>query len=204
MNKKHIKGWIKHGDFIVLDILIMQLSFIFGYWARFGIDNPYAHESYREQAMILLFCQIFVILFFNNYEGIIRRKKVDEFFAVFKYALSILLILLLYMFARRQSTNMSRIMIGLVMTFFVFLSFLTRLTNKTRIFKSKKYSKSSIVLITSKELIPEAMKKLNSDDIYKNYFSELDIYDIYNGFDDSNTKILKNLRIFTHNRPESI
>lgn len=170
MNKKHIKGWLKHGDFIVLDILVMQLSFILGYWARYGLENPYAKEAFREQSMVLLFCQIFVILFFNNYEGIIRRKKSDEFFAVLKYASSILLILLLYMFIRRQSTEMSRIMIGLVMAFFVFLSFFIRVANKARIFKSNKYSKSSIVLITSKALIPDAMQRLNSDDIYKNYF----------------------------------
>ena len=79
MNKKHIKGWLKHGDFIVLDILVMQLSFILGYWARYGLENPYAKEAFREQSMVLLFCQIFVILFFNNYEGIIRRKKSEEF-----------------------------------------------------------------------------------------------------------------------------
>lgn len=50
------------------------------------------------------------------------------------------------------------------------LDFVFRALNKFGIFHSKYYNKASIALITSKELIPIAMEKLTSSDIYKNYF----------------------------------
>lgn len=170
MNRRHLKGWLKHGDFIVLDIIILQLCFILGYWTRYGFSNPYKVDNYQSQAVILFLCQIFVILFFNNYEGIIRRRKFEELLAVCKYVISILAVLLLYMFLIHQSTDMSRIMICLVVGYFIVLDFVFRALNKFRIFHSKYYSKASITLITSKDLIPVAMAKLTSEDIYKNYF----------------------------------
>lgn len=170
MNRRHLKGWLKHGDFIILDIIMLQICFVLSYWTRHGFDNPYRIDRFREQGIMLFLCQIFVILFFNNYEGIIRRRKFDEAVAVCKYVVSILLVLLVYMFGIRQSEYMSRIMIGLVIGYFVILDYIFRQLNKLRIFHSKHYDKSSITLITSKDLIPEAMAKLTSNDIYKNYF----------------------------------
>ncbi len=170
MNKKHVKGWLKHGDFIVIDLIIMQISFVLGYWVRYGIHNPYISYNYQQQAMILVFCQIIVALFFNNYEGILRRKKFDEMLSVCRYVLSIMLILLVYMFIIHRSSFVSRIMITLVFVFYIVLDYIARQLNKIRIFNSKNYKKSSIVLITSKAQIPDAMKRLNSRDIYRDYF----------------------------------
>lgn len=170
MTRKHLKGWLKHGDFIVLDIIAMQLCFVLGYWTRHGFANPYKMEEYMTQAVTLFLCQIFVILFFNNYEGIIRRRKFDEAVAVCKYVLSILSVLLVFMFIVRRSSNMSRLAIGLTVGYFIVLDFSLRCLNKVRIFHSKNYNKASIALITSKELIPSAMSKLTSSDIYKDYF----------------------------------
>lgn len=170
MNRRHLKGWLKHGDFIVLDIIVLQICFVLSYWTRYGFQNPYRMENYQTQGIMLFLCQIFVILFFNNYEGIIRRRKFDEAVAVCKYVVSILLILLVYMFGIRQSADMSRIMVGLVVGYFVVLDYTFRQLNKVRIFHSKRYNKASIALITSKDLIPAAMAKLTSTEIYKNYF----------------------------------
>ncbi|MBR3380502.1 MAG: hypothetical protein IKG72_10380 [Bacillus sp. (in: Bacteria)] len=70
MNRKHLKGWLKHGDFIVLDILCLQLCFILGFWLIRGFSNPYEIESYQFQAIVLIVSQLVVVLFANNYGGI--------------------------------------------------------------------------------------------------------------------------------------
>ena len=47
MNKKHLKGWMKHGDFILLDIFCLQLCFVLGFWLIHGYGNPYSNEEFE-------------------------------------------------------------------------------------------------------------------------------------------------------------
>lgn len=42
MYKKSPQGWLKHWDFILLDIICLQLAFVVAYFARQGFDNPYS------------------------------------------------------------------------------------------------------------------------------------------------------------------
>ena len=48
MNRKHTKGWLKHGDFIIIDIILLQLCYVISYFLIHGISNPYASESFQE------------------------------------------------------------------------------------------------------------------------------------------------------------
>ena len=42
MYRRRSGGWVKHVDFMLLDILCLQLSFVLAYWVRNGFGNPYA------------------------------------------------------------------------------------------------------------------------------------------------------------------
>ena len=126
MNRKQIKGWMKHGDFIMLDLLCMQLCFVLAFWLTAGFQNPYGSYRLRYQAVILIFCQLLFTLFSSNYSGILRRKRFDEAIYVLQYAVSVLLIFLLYYFALKQSAMLSRLHIGTTFALFVILDFLSR------------------------------------------------------------------------------
>lgn len=41
MYRKKGRGWTKHIDFMLLDVLCMQIAFIVSYIWRFGLGNPY-------------------------------------------------------------------------------------------------------------------------------------------------------------------
>ena len=45
MHKKEIRGWLKHIDFIVLDIVMLQICFVLSYWIWMGIENPYSYYA---------------------------------------------------------------------------------------------------------------------------------------------------------------
>ena len=34
MNRKHVKGWMKHGDFIIIDIILLQVCYMHEFDAR--------------------------------------------------------------------------------------------------------------------------------------------------------------------------
>ena len=173
MNKKHVKGWLKHGDFIILDIIVLQLCYVFAHWAReLSIINPYNTDIGMNRAVVLFLCQILVILFTNNYEGIIRRKRFGEFIAICRYILNILIALLIYLYVVHMSSDMPRLTLGITCVFFVGLDYVARRLNKIRIFStgSATKGKSSMVLVTSRAHAEEAMERLVDESIVKNYF----------------------------------
>ena len=171
MNQKHLKGWIKHWDFILIDLFCLQISFIFAYWVVHGISNPYESAAFRYQLLLLFVCQLIVIFFTGNYRGILRRKKYDEGLAVCRHMGGILLLALVYMFLTHDSQTASRLQIGFTTTFFVVIDFFLRHLNKQWIIHSSagEKGKKSVVLITSSKLLDEAREKLYKTDSYRDY-----------------------------------
>ncbi len=169
MNTKHVKGWLKHGDFILLDLLSVQLSFFLAYWIFQGRGNPYENEAFRYQGIILLVCQLLVTIFTNSYGGILRRKPLEELVAVVRYITEVVALALIYLFMAHTSLVASRLQVGFTAVFFVVIDFALRSVNKLRIFRSGS-RRRSIVLVTAGELVDEAMGKLSGKGIYQDFF----------------------------------
>ena len=45
MYRKKGRSWTKHIDFMLLDVLCMQIAFIVSYICRFGLNNPYIDKA---------------------------------------------------------------------------------------------------------------------------------------------------------------
>ena len=53
MYKRKPDGWLKHVDFIILDLLSMHLAFVIAFVIRQGAALPYADSFYRNIAIVL-------------------------------------------------------------------------------------------------------------------------------------------------------
>ena len=170
MHKKEIRGWLKHIDFIVLDIVMLQICFVLSYWIWMGIENPYSYYLYRYQAMLLAFCQILVILFTNSYKNILRRGAFEEFSAVLRFEISFMLLDILFLFMAHQIYLISRKFTGITVVMYLFASFFIRQLNKQRIYHSAKVKegKKSLMVITSAALASEVIHNL-IDNNYQDY-----------------------------------
>lgn len=60
MYRKKGRSWTKHIDFMLLDVLCMQIAFIVSYICRFGLNNPYIDKDYRILAVAFLLIDFFV------------------------------------------------------------------------------------------------------------------------------------------------
>ena len=162
MHKKELRGWLKHIDFIVLDVVMLQICFVLSYWIWVGFENPYDTYLYRYQAILLAFCQLLVVLFTNSYKNILRRSKIEEFMATFRFEVSFMLLDILFLFIVHQIYLISRMSTGIMCLMYLFGSFFIRLLNKKRIFHSAKVKEGnrSLMLITSSALAGEVVKNL--------------------------------------------
>ncbi|HAB93853.1 MAG TPA: sugar transferase [Lachnospiraceae bacterium] len=170
MHKKEIRGWLKHIDFIILDIVMLQICFVLSYWIWMGVENPYSYYLYRYQALLLAFCQILVILFTNSYKNILRRGAAEEFGAVLRFEVSFMLLDILFLFMVHQIYLISRKFTGIMVVMYLFASFFIRQLNKKRIFHSAKVKegKKSLMVMTSAALAEKVVNNL-IDNVYTDY-----------------------------------
>lgn len=171
MNKKNAKGLLKHWDFILVDFISLQIAYTLAYWLFNGIKSPYNDARFRYLALLLVFSQLLVTAFSQNYSGILRRKKFDEAISVFKYIASIVFIDVLILFLFRNSVVASRLQLGFTVIFYFLIDLLLRLLLKARIIQlsNDERGKRSLILFTSARLVDDAIDKLYKTDSYRDY-----------------------------------
>ena len=164
MNRKHTKGWMKHGDFILLDILVLQLCYIFTYWIFHGVASPYSDETFQYLALLMFLGQLLVILFTSHYRSIIRRKGIEELRADFLFAVEIMAVALVFLFAVKRSSDFSRLQIFVTTGMFWLVDFCVKQLNKKRIIRALKKERNQrrLVVVTSREFVADAIKKLTN------------------------------------------
>lgn len=170
MHEQQSKSLVKHLDFMVLDLLCMQLCFCLSYWLNTGLGNPYAEPAYRYQAAVIVSSQLAVILFSHSYQGILRRGKLDELAAIIKYTIWVLVVALVYLFVVHQTVTASRLQFGFTFLFFAILDNAVRHLNKLRIFRTGAQGRKSLVIVTAPELAESAVKAVAGEDVFTDYF----------------------------------
>lgn len=122
MYKRFEAGWLKHFDFLILDMLALQLAFILSSLLRFGLTNPYTPEFYVKISVLLLIINGCVAFFDESYRGIRKRGYLKEAKSCVKHAALVIGLLLLYLYLTKQNTEMSRLFfLYLVLFSLVFL-----------------------------------------------------------------------------------
>ena len=87
MYRKKGREWTKHVDFMLLDILCIQLAFIAAYIFRFGISNPYMDKDYRILGIAFLFIDFVVEIVADSFKNVLKRGYFDEFISTCKHVI---------------------------------------------------------------------------------------------------------------------
>lgn len=78
MYKQNRKGWSKHFDFFILDILLLEAAFYLSYGIRHNWIFFFYMDYYRRMGVILVLVSICVGMIREGYHGVIRREYIDE------------------------------------------------------------------------------------------------------------------------------
>ena len=125
MYKRNAQGWSKHLDFIVLDEIVLVISFFIAMILRDG-SVILEREIYRTLLFVLVLADIFSIIFFNAMHDVLKRDYVKELSATFKLALIVLLIAAGFMFTTQSGQAYSRLILYYTAILHFILGFLTR------------------------------------------------------------------------------
>lgn len=111
MYRKNEHSFLKHIDFLILDSIMMQIAFAISYFLRYGFQNPYAGESYRQLAVIMGILLVFVSFMTEGYKNILHRGYLQELRQCAKVVSTLFLLLAAYLFLGQISSNYSRYVI---------------------------------------------------------------------------------------------
>ncbi len=120
MYERNQKVWYKHLDFMILDFLCIEFSFILAYVIRINISdiiyslNIIVHsEIHQRMFLYMALMHIVLALFAEPYSGILYRNTSDEFKKVFFYNVYLLIGIVMVMFFEQSSVLYSRIVFGI-------------------------------------------------------------------------------------------
>ena len=85
MYRRKAKGWYKHIDFIILDIICLELSFLIAYVIRHGAVNPYHFQLYRSAAIVLGFIDFVLLFVCNTCKNVLKRGMLQELYTTVKH-----------------------------------------------------------------------------------------------------------------------
>ena len=108
MYKKGSKGWLKHFDFILLDMICLQIAFLLAYVIRHDSGSPYIVPLYRNMAIFMELLDIVVMFFYETLSNVLKRGYFREFAATVKHVLLVELFSVLYLFTMQEGQAYSR------------------------------------------------------------------------------------------------
>lgn len=130
MYKDKIKGWIKHGDFLLIDILCLELSLLIAYIFRNGISEGRLPGLYKDMMLSIILIDICAVFFCNSYEDIIHRGYLIELKQVLTHCIVVECGMIFWMFLIKESSSYSRLVIISVYPISVCLMIVARLAWK--------------------------------------------------------------------------
>ena len=160
MYKKGSKGWFKHGDFLVLDLICLHIAFVLSYVIRHGFVNPYRIEVYRSMAIFLTMADIMIIFLFETLKNVLKRGYYKEFAAIVQQTLILELLATLYLFSVQDGFIYSRITLYAMGLIYLLVTYFVRLGWKRLLRKRLKDERTSLIIITTESMAESVVHEI--------------------------------------------
>lgn len=164
MYEKKTKSWLKYRDFILLDVLCLQVAFVLGCMMRHGLMNPYASMDYLKLAAVYTLVDIHSLIMGGTMENVLKRGYYKELAQTAGHVFYVMLVVSLYMFAVQTGLLYSRIVFFLVGGLYLVISYTARLVWK-RILKQKmpEDRQTAFYFITTQERAEKVINKFRGN-----------------------------------------
>lgn len=158
--------WIKHFDFIILDILIIEIMYASANIWRNG-QRALHNSLYQNTMLFILFIGIMLDVLFPFLRDVLKRSVGKELQMCALYSTGVVAALAIYQFLLKAGERYSRSMFlvfwaGSILVIFV-VHLLYRWILKKFVIKKEKLPK--LLLITERERVARTVQQLNEQDV---------------------------------------
>ena len=150
MYKKTEQGWLKHLDFILLDVLSAQIALVLAYGLRHGFDKwMYDKMLYRNLAIWMAFFGVAVAVLFNTMHDVLKRRWTVEIRMTVTQSLLVFSTVIIYLFSVKDAEQYSRITLWVMLLLYIPLAFVIRMLWKQVIRQKIAREKRRVMLLIS-------------------------------------------------------
>ena len=164
MYRKDSERWLKHIDFIVLDMLCLQISYILAYAiSGYGFDL-YKIIIYRNMAMFLELADLLVIFAFGTMSNVLKRGHYQDFVITVKQSVVIGALAILYLFMLQQGQDFSRLTLILTIIIYLSLTYVVKELWKSLLRKKMKNGgENKLLIVTSEDVAKQVVANMQEN-----------------------------------------
>lgn len=153
MNKK---GFLKHADFFLLDVICLILAYFLAGGFR-NIRGQLDGDTYRLLMVFEVLTLVSVIYFYAPYKSILRKKFTSLLLTTVAFGVLQFVIVAFLLFTTKNGENISRLFLGFQYVFFIILSFGSKILWRKFIRHKAKISidegSKSLLVVTTKDTV---------------------------------------------------
>lgn len=179
MYKKSVSSWLKHWDFMLVDILVLHLCLLLSFIAIWDEGFPYMNMRFRTIALLFLLCQLCVVFFTQPFKSILKRGNSAELGFSIKHSGTVIVAFLIATFILHQQHIFSRRFIILSMVLYAMATFPTRFLLKKLVMHRLRMTKQkrAMVVITCSSMIKDVINNLTKSELYEFFISAIVLVD---------------------------
>lgn len=128
-------GWLKHWDFMLLDIVCLEIALIAAYYIRFQTIGIINDSEYVRINIIAVLLDLLLVFIMSEFRSVLRRGYLIEFKKTLLHVVLLFLLLMAYMFLLKEGATYSRITIVVMTIVYFAISYLGRISLKKILLK---------------------------------------------------------------------
>ena len=169
MYRKDSEEWLKHIDFIILDMICLQLAYILAIAISGYGFNPYATIIYRNMAVFLELADLVVIFAYGTMKSVLKRGYYQDFAVTLKHSIMVGALAIIYLFLIQQGQYFSRMALVLTVVIYLIFTYLVREFWKEFLRKKMEDGGERKLLIITTEAVAEQVVTNMQQNNYARY-----------------------------------
>jgi FlaA1/EpsC-like NDP-sugar epimerase len=170
MYRKDSESWLKHADFIILDMICLQLAYVLAYIIRLQGICPYGNIIYRNMAVFLELADLLVIFTTGTMKSVLKRGHYSDFIVTLKHSVIVGALAILYLFMLQQGLAFSRLTLILTIVLYFILTYVVRELWKNLLRKKMEDGGArNLLIVASRDNAEQVVQNMQENKLCKIY-----------------------------------
>lgn len=164
MCRKDNDGWLKHADFIIWDMICLQVAFLLAYMISGNGFNPYVNMLYRNMAVFIEFTDLIILVTSNTLRGVLKRGHYVEFMITIKHCIVVGAVSIMFLFLLQKGQEYSRLALILLIVLYIFISYLVRELWKRKLKnKMDEGSERALLIVATSDIAEQVVRNIKAN-----------------------------------------
>lgn len=178
MYKKESTGWIKHVDFIILDMICLQIAFVLAYALRIHKLDLYGIILYRNMAIFIEVANMLIMFALGTMKNVLKRGHYRNFVMTLQQGVILGAMSILYLFMIQEGQQYSRTIMISTIVIYILLTYLVRELWKYNIRKKMQDGGTrSLLMVVSEDVAHATVENMKTNNYARYTLAGLVIID---------------------------